>query len=94
METSLVLYLRPELVQLEAARSRTEPFPSQFFGTSAGQPRRVVMPKPFDHISESGALGHPELATPEKGEALIEVGVEQVVACIREIAAWPPVEPH
>ena len=45
-------------------------------------------------ISETGALGHPELATPQKGEALIEIGVEQVVACIREIAAWPSVEPH
>jgi creatinine amidohydrolase len=91
METSLVLYLRPELVRLEAAHGRTEPFPSRFYGIGGG---KVVMRKPFDHISETGALGHPECATPEKGKALIEIGVEQVVACIREVAAWPPVEPR
>jgi creatinine amidohydrolase len=91
METSLVLYLRPELVRLEAARGRTEPFPSEFYGLDAS---RVVMRKPFDHISQTGALGHPECATREKGETLIEIGVQQVVACIREIAAWPPVEPR
>jgi len=94
METSLVLALRPELVRLEAARSRTEPFSSQFYGTTVDQTSRVVMPKPFDHISESGALGHPEFATPAKGEALIQAGVQEVVACIREVAVWPPVKPH
>jgi creatinine amidohydrolase/Fe(II)-dependent formamide hydrolase-like protein len=52
------------------------------------------MRRPFEQISQTGALGHPERATPEKGEALLAVAVEQVVACIQEIAAWPPVEPH
>jgi creatinine amidohydrolase len=91
METSLVLYLRPELVRLEAARGRTEAFASQFYSLHAS---RVTMQRSFDHISETGAIAHPEAATPEKGEALIELGVQQVVACIREIADWPPMEPR
>ena len=90
METSLVLYLRPELVQTEAARGRTEPFSSQFYSLHAS---RVVMQKPFDRLSVTGAMGYPEHATPEKGEALIKIGVEQVVACVREVAAWPPIAP-
>ena len=94
METSLVLALRPDLVRLEDARGRTEPFPSEFYGTTVGQTSRVVMPKPFDHVSETGAMGHPEFATPEKGKALIRAGVQEIVACIREVAAWPPVEPR
>jgi creatinine amidohydrolase len=91
METSLVLYLRPELVRLAAARGRTEPFRSRFYGLGAS---RVVVRKPFHHISQTGALGHPEHATREKGEALLRIGVEQVVACIQEIAAWPPIAPR
>jgi creatinine amidohydrolase len=90
METSLVLTLRPELVRLEAARGRREPFPSQFYSLHGS---RVVVQRSFDHVSETGAIGHPEAAIPEKGEALIEIGVEQVVACIREIGGWPPIEP-
>jgi creatinine amidohydrolase len=91
METSLVLYLRPDLVQLDAARGRTEPFSSQFYALRGS---RVTVQRSFDHVSETGAMGHPEAATPEKGKALIQLGVEQVVACIREIASWPPIEPR
>jgi creatinine amidohydrolase len=91
METSLVLYLRPELVRTEAAKGRTEPFPSQYYSFHAS---RVVVQKPFDRISLTGAMGYPEHATPEKGEALVQIGVEQVVACVREVATWPPIEPH
>ena len=94
METSLVLALRPELVQMEDARGCTEPFPSQFYGTTVEQTSRVVVPKPFDQITETGALGHPEFATPAKGQALIEIGTQQVVACIQEIASWPTMQPH
>lgn len=94
LETSILLTLRPELVRLEAARGAHTPFPSQFYSQDSSRPSRVTVRRPFEHLSKTGALGHPERATPEKGEALIEAGVEQVVDCIREIASWPPVEAH
>jgi creatinine amidohydrolase len=94
LETSMILYLRPELVRLAAARGAHTPFPSQFHSQDSSRPSRVTMRRPFEHLSQTGALGHPELGTPEKGQALLAVAVEQVVACIREIASWPPVEPH
>ena len=94
LETSMILTLRPELVRLSAARGAHTPFPSQFYSQDSSGPSRVTVRRPFEHISETGALGHPELATPDKGEALFAVGVEQVIACIREIATWPPLEPH
>lgn len=94
LETSMILALCPELVRLEAARGAYTPFPSQFYSQDSSRPSRVTMRRPFEYLSETGALGHPERGTPEKGEALIAAGVKQVVACIREIAAWPPVEPR
>jgi creatinine amidohydrolase len=86
LETSMILYLRPELVRLDAARGAHTPFPSRFYS-------RVTVRRPFEHTTATGALGHPERATSEKGENLFQVAVEQVVACVREIAAWPPLDP-
>jgi creatinine amidohydrolase len=87
VETSMILALRPELVRLEAARGAHTPFPSEFIG-------RVTVQRPFEYKSETGALGHPDVGTAGKGEALLEVGTQQVIAFIREIASWPPIEPH
>ena len=86
LETSMILHLRPELVRLEDARGATRPSSSEFSG-------RVTVRRPFEHTSVTGALGHPELATPEKGEELFAVAVEQVVACIRDVATWQAPEP-
>lgn len=93
LETSMILHLRPELVRLDAARGVHTPFPSHFYSQDSSRPSRVTVRRPFEQISETGALGHPERATPDKGAALFEVAVEQVVACVREIAAWPTLEP-
>jgi creatinine amidohydrolase len=94
LETSMILSLRPELVRLEAARGAHTPFPSTFYSQDSSRPSRVTVQRPFEHKSVTGALGHPELGTAEKGEILLQVAVDQVVACIREIAAWPPAEPR
>jgi creatinine amidohydrolase len=94
LETSIVLRLRPELVDLDAARGTQAAFDSAFYSPDASRPSRVVSPRPFEHITVHGGYGHPELATPEKGEALLDVAVAQVLACIREIAQWPSLDPR
>jgi creatinine amidohydrolase len=94
LETSMILYLRPELVRLEAARGAHTPFPSQFYGKDSSQPSRVSVQRPFEFKSETGALGHPELGAAGKGEVLLQVATDQVVACIREIANWPSIKAY
>jgi creatinine amidohydrolase len=94
LETSMILYLRPDLVRMGAARGENTPFPSQFYSRDSSRPSRVTVQRPFEHKSVTGALGHPEQATAAKGEALLQAGVDQVVACIREIATWPPINPR
>jgi creatinine amidohydrolase len=92
LETSVILRLRPELVKLEAAKGANIPFASKFYTPDFSAPSRVYVPRSFDQLSRSGAFGHPELGTLEKGEALLEVAVRAFVAFVREFATWPALE--
>jgi creatinine amidohydrolase len=94
LETSVILQLRPELVDLSAARGTEAAFQSIYYSPDASRPSRVASSRPFEHITANGGYGHPELATPEKGEALLQVAVAEVVACVQEIATWSPMEPR
>jgi creatinine amidohydrolase len=93
-ETSMVLRLRPELVKQEAARGANIPFESAFYCPDFDRPSRVDVARTFDQLSETGAFGHPEIATAEKGEALFEAAAAEVVAFVQEFRDWPAVRPH
>jgi creatinine amidohydrolase len=93
-ETSMVLRLRPELVRPEAARGANIPFESAFYYPDFRRPSRVDVPRAFDQLSRTGAFGHPEIATTEKGEALLSAAAREVVAFVREFAAWPALDPQ
>jgi creatinine amidohydrolase len=84
----MVLRLRPELVDMDAAEGALVPFESAFYSPDARKASRLTIARPIEHISVTGGYGHPELATAEKGEALFETVVDEVVACVREIASW------
>jgi len=92
-ETSMMLRLRPELVRMSAARGANIPFDSAFYSPDFSRPSRVDVPRAFEQLSVTGAFGHPELATAEKGEALLTAAAQEVVAFVREFAAWPAFRP-
>lgn len=94
LESSMILLLRPELVKLEAARGANIPFDSAFYCPEFSHPSRVDVPRAFDQLSATGAFGHPEIAEPEKGEALFSAAVGEVTAFVREFAKWPVFKPH
>lgn len=94
METSLILHLRPELVKPEAARGTVIPFESAFYSPDFAHPQRVEVPRAFDQLTASGGFGHPEAATPEKGERVLAAALGEVVAFVREFAAWPSFDPQ
>jgi creatinine amidohydrolase len=93
-ETSMILRLRPELVKMEAAQGANIPFESAFYCPDFHRPSRVDVPRAFDQLSRTGAFGHPEIATPEKGEALYAAAAAEVVAFVREFARWQPFDPR
>ena len=92
-ESSMILRLCPELVKPEAARGANIPFDSAFYCPDFNRPSRVDVPRAFNQLSETGAFGHPEIATAEKGEALFAAAVDEIVAFVREFATWQPIEP-
>jgi creatinine amidohydrolase len=88
LETSMIMRLRPELVKMEEAHGATIPFPSDFWSADSSGPSRVNVARTFKQNTLTGALGHPELATPEKGEELFAVATREVAAFIREFSNW------
>jgi creatinine amidohydrolase len=93
-ETSMILSLRPELVRLGEAAGAAIPFDSAFYCPDFSRPSRVDVPRAFDELSITGAFGTPQLATSEKGEALLAAAAGEVIAFIREFATWQPVTPR
>lgn len=94
LETSMILHLRPELVDLNAATGTNIPFESAFYVPDFRAPGRVDVARSFAQLSATGAFGHPESATPEKGVLLYETAAREVVAFVREFAAWNEFEPR
>ncbi len=94
LETSMILHLRPELVKLESATGTTIPCESAFYVPDFAAPSRVDVARAFDQLSVTGAFGHPEVATAEKGALLFETAVKEVVAFVREYAHWKVLDPH
>lgn len=94
LESSMILRLRPELVRLEAARGATIPFESAFYVPDFHAESRVDVPRGFDQLSATGAFGHPEVSTPDKGESLFAAATQEVVTFAREFAKWQAFDPH
>lgn len=86
-ETSAVLAINPDLVDLERANAEFPPFPeftvnaapvhTAFFFTSPGSVHRAT---------KSGTWGDARQATPEMGERYIEAGVRSTLAVLENIA--------
>lgn len=93
LETSMILKIRPELVHMALARGANIPFESDFWSADSSGSSRVSVARAFEQNSLTGALGHPELATPEKGEALYQAATREMVKFIREFSAWPEYQP-
>jgi creatinine amidohydrolase len=92
LETSMILLLRPELVNISAARGTTISFDSAFYTPDFSAASRVDVPRTFDQLSITGAFGHPEAATAEKGERLFDAAATQVVEFVHEFQCWNEIE--
>lgn len=88
METSLMLHLHPELVDMSLARRdgpRQDP-PYRPTDMLVGAP--VYQVSEFHEISETGTVGHPDLATAEKGSRFFEGIIADCVAFVRAFQNW------
>jgi creatinine amidohydrolase len=87
IETSMVLYMRPEVVRMDKAVKDGLP-------GATGPLSRT--PKPGTHLSPSGVYGDATLATVEKGRAVVEGLVAALLGDLDRLAqeAVPPGDPR
>jgi creatinine amidohydrolase len=69
IETSYMLYISPERVNMEKAVKNVPVFPKDFDYT----------PTPWSEIMKTAVMGDPTLATAEKGKAIIDEVVDNIV---------------
>jgi len=91
METSMMLHLRPDLVQMELAedfRSNQEAFARQFDHLRAHGP--VQFGWKAEDLNPAGAVGNAAAATAEKGKAVIEHQARAFVELARDVDGFDP----
>ncbi|GAA0508201.1 creatinine amidohydrolase [Halorubrum aquaticum] len=84
-ETSLMQHLRPDLVEEERmeASMLDEPYDLGTRDLVEGGPLAVY--REFEEYSHTGAIGAPELASPEKGEEIYERLGDEMEELLREV---------
>lgn len=83
LETSVLLYLRGELVQMEKAERDMPVQRSEYFYWDLQAPSPVFFQEFFSRYSRTGTLGDPTKASVEKGRRFVEAVVERLIAVIR-----------
>jgi len=85
LETSALLFLRPELVDMSKA-ARDQGFrPSMHIFRDLRSASPVVFNEQWSRFSESGVQGDPTLATAEKGRVIVEAVVANLAELLLEL---------
>ncbi len=90
-ETSMVLALRADLVDLSQAKGEQPGLESRYYFPDLTTTRRskVNVSLPMEHMTGTGAMGRPDLATAAKGHRLLEAISAKIVDFIREFSSGP-----
>jgi creatinine amidohydrolase len=85
LETSVLLYLRGDLVQMDKAERDLPVQRSEFFYWDLQSPSPVFFQEFFSRYSRTGTLGDPTKASVHKGELFVKAAVETMIRLIREL---------
>ncbi len=85
LETSLILYLRPDLVHMDRVVDETDfvTTPSYYMDWVEGG--ALVANPPWDDDTKTGAYGAGSLATADKGRIWLEAAIAEKMAHVQEI---------
>lgn len=91
METSLMLYIRPELVlPLKDAGTGT----SKKFASKTLNEKWAWSERKWTKVTRDTGIGNPKEATAEKGEAYFKAVAEKIAQLITEVAGLDPHNPY
>lgn len=90
-ETSMVLAIRADLVDMKQASGHTIWMDSKYYfpDLTARRGSKVNISLPFEQMTRNGALGRPDLADAAKGAKLFDVISTKVTDFVREFSQWP-----
>lgn len=88
METSIMLHVCPGRVKLALARRDGPRHTDCYRKSDMLYGRPVYFVNEFDEATRSGTIGHPDLATAEKGERFLKGIVSDVTAFVDAFAKW------
>lgn len=88
-ETAMMLYLRPDLVQMDRAVREIGQIKLTYFNWDHPEPSALAWQDWWSRMSESGVCGDPTVATAEFGRALFETTVENFIRFVREFRTIP-----
>lgn len=88
METALMLHLHPDRVRMSLARRDGPSHQDPYRKADMQFPRPVYFVNDFHEVSETGVVGHPDLATPEKGKQFLESIVSSVTEFVEHFLTW------
>ena len=88
METSIMLHLSPRQVRMDRARRDGPNHPSPFRKADMQLAKPVYYVSEFNELSNSGTIGHPDLATAEKGKRFLDGIVADVTTFVDDFLTW------
>jgi len=90
MEASVMLYLHPEKVNMKKARrDGRDKIPQDTYRKGDMMSSRpIYFVNEFDEISDTGTVGHPDLASAEKGKRFLNGIVDDVLEFVDDFAKW------
>jgi len=88
METSIMLHLHPARVKLRLARRDGPKHTDPYRKSDMQYGRPVYFVNEFHEVTKTGTIGHPELATAEKGKRFLDGIVKDVTAFADDFAKW------
>jgi creatinine amidohydrolase len=86
-ETSMMLELHPDLVDMKKARSKVRMVKSNFVSLDYAK-TNVTMVRTFLEATETGSMGRPELATRNKGRQLLDIITDKCSEFVKEFQGW------
>jgi len=87
-ETSLMLGLRTDWVDLRRAKGHRTRRDSRYYDPLGYTPSKVSVSETFSQMTETGAMGRPELASAEKGRKLYDLITPCLVDFLTEFSGW------
>lgn len=88
METSIMLHLCPHRVKMDRAKRDGPTHTDVYRKADMQYGRPVYFVNEFHEVSETGVVGHPELATAEKGKRFLDGIVAEVTAFVEAFGTW------